>query len=128
MTDVFQMDGKVYDVDVVELRRDFAVEDTENSGKTMDGAMYREPLGTYYHYTMTVRAKPGNRTAMDDFWEAISQPVVSHVCTFPYGQRTLTQRMYVTSGEQALVRMSARGNLWGEASVSFTAIAPKVLP
>lgn len=125
---VFEMDGVAYDVDVVELSREFSVLDTDNSGRTLDGGMYREPIGTYYNYTMTVRPKAGAQGDMDAFWEAISQPVVSHVCTFPYNQQILTQRMYVTDGEQALTRLSEKGAAWGEASIRFTALSPKVVP
>lgn len=125
---VFEIDGVGYDVDVVELKREFSVLDTDNSGRTMDGSMYREPIGTYYNYTMTVRPKAGAQGDMDAFWEAISQPVVSHVCTFPYNQQTLTQRMYVTGGEQALSLLSEKGAAWGEASISFTALSPRVVP
>ena len=123
---VFEMDGIGYNVDVVELKREFNVAETENSGRTMDGAMYREPIGTYYHYTMTIRPKPGAQADMDAFWEAISQSVVSHDCTFPYNQRTLTQKMYVTGGEQALMLLSEKGATWGEAEIRFTALRPKV--
>lgn len=123
---VFMMDGVGYNVDVAELKREFSVQDTDNSGRTMDGAMYREPIGTYYNYTMTIRPKPGAQADMDAFWEAISQPVVSHMCTFPYNQQTLTQKMYVTGGEQALTRLWEKGTAWGEASISFIALRPAV--
>ena len=123
---VFQMDGIGYNVEVMELKREFEVAETENSGRTMDGAMYREPIGTYYHYTMTIRPKPGAQADMDAFWEAISQSVASHDCTFPYNQRTLTQKMYVTGGEQALTLLSEKGAAWGEAEIRFIALRPKV--
>lgn len=125
---LFKIDGVGYNVNVTKLVRKFSVLDSEKSGRTMDGAMYRDPIGTFYNYEMTVSPDPGDPAALDAFWEAISKPVVSHVCVFPYNQKTLTQRMYVTSGEQALALISDSVSLWGDISISFIAMKPKVTP
>lgn len=124
----FLMDGESYNVHVTKLTRKFSVLDTNKSGRTQDGEMYRDPIGTFYNYTMTVCAKDNDMEALDAFWEAISQPVNSHVCVFPYGQDTLTQRMYVTSGEQDIRLMREDKNRWGEISINFIAMGPKVVP
>lgn len=125
---VFTMDGVAYNVSVTALTRKFSVMDTDKSGRTQDGAMYRDVVGTFYNYTMTVEQQGSDAGALEAFWEAISSPKASHVCVFPYGQKTLTQRMYVTGGEQALQRMDDRGNHWGELAVSFIAMEPEVIP
>ena len=124
---VFTMDGVRYDVNVTELKRSFSVVDTEQAGRTQDGKMYREPIGTFYNYTMTVSRKGANDEALDAFWEAISQPVESHICSFPYGQKLLTQRMYVTSGQQGIQLISRSGNHWGDITIDFVAMEPKVM-
>ena len=90
--------------------------------------MYRDVIGTFYNYAMTIQAYNGDTAALDAFWEAVSQPAVSHVCVFPYGQQTLTQRMYITSGEQDIRLMTGQKNYWGELSVNFIAMSPKVVP
>lgn len=123
---VFRINGVSFQVDVVQLKREFSVPQTNNSGKTMDGTIYREPVGTYYNYTMTVRPRPGKQADMDAFWEQISQPAVSHTCTFPYNQQTLSQEMYVTGGEQALERMGEKDVTWGEVTLRFMAMRPTV--
>ena len=125
---VFLLDGVAYNVHVTKLTRKFSVMDTEKSGRTMDGEMYRDPIGTFFNYTMTVSPNGSDPKAMDDFWEAICQPVASHVCVFPYGQKTLTQRMYVTSGEQDLTLIRPGANHRGELSINFIAMGPKVTP
>lgn len=123
---LFTIDGVGYNVHVTKLVRKFSVMDTENSGRTMDGQMYREPIGTFYNYSMTVSADSADPAAMDAFWEAISQPVASHVCVFPYGQKTMTQKMYVTGGEQDLTLKTDRAAMWGEITIEFVAMGPKV--
>lgn len=124
----FLLDGVAYNVHVTQLSRSFSILEGDNSGRTQDGGLFRDVVGTYYNYSMTVEPRDGDNAAMDAFWEAISQPEVSHVCVFPYGQSTLTQRMYVTGGEQNLRRLTPKANHWGELSIAFTALSPKVTP
>ena len=125
---VFLLDGEPYNVSVTKLTRKFSVLDSEKTGRVQSGAMYRDPIGTFYNYTMTVAPKSGDVEAMDAFWEAVSRPDKSHECVFPYGQDTLTQRMYVTSGEQDLNLISNGRNNWGEITLNFIAMKPKVVP
>ena len=125
--DLFMIDGVGYRVHVLKLTRKFSVLDTERAGRTMDGQMYREPIGTFYNYSMTL-APLGDHQDLEKLWEVISQPKKSFLCRFPYGQKTLTQRMYITGGEQDLLRAGKSGNFWGEISVNFIAMGPKVVP
>lgn len=127
-TNVFTMDGIAYNVDVAALTRKFSVMDTEQSGRTQNGEMYRDVIGTFFNYTMTVRERDGDAAALEAFWEAVSDPAVSHVCVFPYGQTTLTQRMYVTGGEQNLMLVSNGKNHWDEVTLNFIAMGPRVMP
>lgn len=124
----FLMDGIAYKVRVSKMTRKFSIQDTEKSGRVQAGDMYRDIVGTFYNYSMTVEPKDGDVEAYDDFWEAISQPVESHACEFPYNQSTLTQEMYITSGEQDIVRKTPTMTEWGEISLSYIAMAPKVTP
>lgn len=124
----FLMDGIAYNVRVSKMTRKFSIQDTDKTGRTQDGEMYRDIVGTFYNYSMTVEQKDGDAESFDSFWEAISQPVESHVCVFPYNQSSLTQRMYITSGEQDLVSRTPTKNEWGEISISYVAMGPKVVP
>lgn len=124
----FLLDGVAYNVNVTSLTRKFAVMESGSSGTTQDGSVYRDIIGTFYHYAMTVEPRDGDEAAMEAFWEAVSRPETSHVCEFPYGQKTLIQRMYVTSGEQGLRLLTPGKTHWGELSLEFTAAAPGVTP
>ena len=125
---VFLLDGEPYNVHVTKLTRRFSVLDSDKSGRVQSGSMYRDPIGTYYNYSMTVAAKDGDEEALEAFWETISRPDKSHACVFPYGQETLSQQMYVTSGEQDLKLLTRDAVHWGEISVNFIAMKPKVVP
>ena len=123
----FIIDGVSYNVQVMSLTRSFEVKDAIRASETQGGSIYRNPVGTYYSYSMTVREKDGDRESFDAFWEAISRPVASHVCVFPYNQTMLTQRMYITSGSQPIGRLYEGGAQWQDITVQFIAQAPKVL-
>lgn len=124
----FILDGVTYNVFVTALKRSFSVLDTDQTGRTQDGEMYRDIVGTYYNYEMTVQANGSDVAALDRLWEALSQPVVSHVCVFPYNQTTLTQRMYVTSGSQEVRQLTKNKTYWNGITFSFVAMSPKVVP
>lgn len=124
----FLLDGKEYNVDVVALIRKFSVLDTDLSGRTQDGEMYRDIIGTFYNYTMTVQQRGDDAASLDAFWDEVSKPVASHTCVFPYNQTTLSQKMYVTSGEQEIRRKSAKKTDWKELTINFIATKPKVTP
>ena len=123
----FLIDGKSYNVQVMSLTRSFAVKDAIRASETQGGGIYRNPVGTYYNYSMTVREKNGDRASFDAFWDEISKPVPSHVCVFPYNQTMMTQRMYVTSGSQPIGQLYGDGAKWNDITVQFIAQAPKVL-
>lgn len=124
----FLMDGVAYNVRVSKLTRYFSVQDTDKTGRTQDGEMYRDIVGTFYNYSMEVAQMDNDRESFDSFWEAISRPVESHVCEFPYNQTVMTQRMYITSGEQDLISKTDNRSLWGAISLNYIAMSPKVVP
>lgn len=120
------LDGVTYStLHVVGLTRNFAVLDTELSGRNTAGAMSRDIVGTYYNYTMEIEADPGARADYDSFYWVISAPVESHTLTVPFGQTTLTFRAYITQGQDNLALMEPAANRWTNLQVSFIAMAPQ---
>ena len=67
MTQVFMVDGIAYNVDVLSLIRKFSVMDTDKSGRTQDGQMYRDVVGTFYNYTITVGVRGNDVQALEAF-------------------------------------------------------------
>lgn len=127
MESIFLLDGTAYNVEVEELERNFAVTDTEQSGRTADYAMHRDIIGTFYNYTLKISPTLGDTASYDAFYEAISNPnMESHEMTFPYGQETLTFQAYVSQGKDKLQRRNGR-NFWGldGLSLTFTAMEPQ---
>ena len=125
---IFTLDGRTYNVRVTALQRKFSVQDFRQPGRTMDGKLHRDVLGTYYHYSMTVAPLEGYESEMDTLWQAVSQPVESHLCLFPYSQQALQQQMYITGGSQELTVIRQGVRRWGSLTLEFTATEPEVLP
>lgn len=122
------IDGQAYNVQIAELKRKFAVTDTDNSGRTADYAMHRDIIGTFYNYSLKVLPVIGDTESYNRFYEAISSPSrASHQVVFPYGNDTLTFQAYITQGEDGLMVRNGK-NYWGLGeglSLSFIAMEPQ---
>ena len=91
--------------------------------------MYRDIIGTFYNYTLTVDPDKSNRADYDTFYDIISAPVESHTMSFPYGQKTLEFEAYVTNGKDKLKKEKNKDgidiNKWGGLSIDFIAMEPQ---
>lgn len=125
---IMLLDGKAYDVDILELKRKFVVMDTKNSGRVADYSMHRDIIGTFYNYTLKIAPLRGNMASYNSFYEAISDPAyASHSLQLPFGEKTLTFQAYVTQGEDGLKIRNGR-KFWGAGdglSVNFIAMEPQ---
>ena len=129
MTSVLSLDGKAYpNLHVVSLKRSFSVLDGDNAGRVMTGAMKRDIIGTYYNYSMEIDPVSSDLAEYDEFYEAISAPVDSHVLTVPYAQTTVTFDAYVANGEDELVSKNDDRSNWQNLSVNFVAMKPERTP
>lgn len=123
------MDGKEYaNIHVTSLQRSFQVLDGENAGRVMTGEMDRDVIGTFYNFACEIDASRANREEYDEFWEAISAPVDSHVLSLPYAQGVMEFNAYVTNGADNLLTMFEDSNEWGELSFNFIAMEPQRRP
>lgn len=126
---VFTIDGVEYpNIHVSSLKRSFSVLDGSNAGRTMDGAMQRDIIGTYYNYSMEIDPYNSDPSEYDRLYEVLSAPQDSHVIVVPYAQETFTFQAYVTNGEDELFHASGGLNAWDKLSVNFIAMTPQRRP
>lgn len=126
---VLTVDGVEYrSIHVVRLKRSFAVMDGENAGRTMDAAMQRDVLGTFYNYSLEIDPVECSPEEYDALYEALSAPVDSHTVTFPYGRDVLTFEAYVSNGEDELFDASSGVNRWDNLTINFIAMSPQRRP
>lgn len=126
---VFSVDGVFYDVRIPEggIKRSFSVADTDKSGRVVSGRMFRDIIGTFYNYSITIDTNKLSIQDYDTLYEKLSAPVNSHIISIPYGQQMLTFEAYVTEGEDTLQTIK-NGNLWTGLSFNFIAMQPKRRP
>lgn len=128
---VFSVDGVEYPGVFVKspIHRSFNVLDGENAGRTMDGRMQRDIIGTYYTYRLEFDASLSDPEEYDALFEALSAPMDSHIISVPYGQGSLTFEAYVANGEDDLSRIYRNeSKKWDNLTVNFVAMEPQRRP
>lgn len=108
----FEMNGYLYDVDLVSFQRLFENTLTDNAGTTLDGIFHWDARGREV-YLATFRAKPNKEKHMADLWYALRKNRI-HYCEFPDG----TMDAYVQSCRQVL-DSTRNGCYWGTLEVRF---------
>ncbi len=123
---MFKVDGTEYGGIVTALQRSFEVADGENAGRTLDGVMHRDLIGTYYNYSITINTDKLSQSEYNALYQTISAPVESHTIVVPFGNESLTFKAYVTNGTDDLLRQYSETNrYWGNLSFNFIAMEPQ---
>ena len=128
---MLKIDGVEYDVDVYcdELEESFEKMSGEDSGRTQDGKMWIDMIGTFYNYTLHISRKPGSTLdAYDALFSVLSAPVGFNTIEVPHNQGTLSFEAYITSGSRKLLRQIDGKNYWGDLSIHFIAREPQRRP
>lgn len=122
------IDGIEFSAIVTSLKRSFEVSDSDSTGRTKDWVMHRDPVGTFYNFTIGIDCR--DMTTYTKIYQTISSPMASHVFEFPYNQETITFEGYVTKGEDTLkviknLKNGTQVNLWNELSFNCIAMEPQ---
>ena len=126
---VFTVDGVEYrNIHVLSIKRSFAVLDGDNVGRTMDGAMRRDIIGTYYNYSLEIDPEGSRPDEYDSLYEVLSSPEDSHEVSFPYGRGVISFQAYVANGEDELFDMFNGENRWNNLTINFIAMSPQRRP
>ena len=126
---VFTIDGVEYkNIHVVSVKRSFSVLDGENAGRTMDGAMQRDIIGTYYNYSLEIDPSESGPEEYDALYEVLSAPEDSHEVSFPYGRGILSFQAYISNGEDELLDLFGGVPRWNNLTINFIAMSPQRRP
>lgn len=125
LTSPFVIDGLTFPhVAIISIKRNFSVLDGSEAGRTASGDMIRDVIGTYYNYTVEFRGKEGYEEEYEQLFELLSKPVDSHMMELPFGNKTIKQKMYCTSGGDDLKRFSLeKTNRFQTLSINFVAMS-----
>lgn len=124
------MDGKTYRVRIVfsSIEEAATLKDGPNAGDMLSGRRERDLMGTYYDHTLSVEPDPRYPQDYDQFFDAITAPVPSHLITMPHGQGTVTYEAMVSSARHTAAGTVAGVRRWKGLQVSFEGIRPARLP
>lgn len=130
---VLKINGKVYDVLITGLSRSFAINQSENSGKTLsNGArIVLDPLGTEIGYIVTVHRKRGYEKEYDNLWDFVIQPRYNGVpVEVVYNQTTISFDAYFTTGSQSLKKFDDKTNkvYWDSFDIEIMPMEAQVKP
>lgn len=128
MQALFSIDGTAFAVGVESLNREAKVTDGDNTGTALSGARKRDLRGVYYNYSMQISADALTQAEYDALYEILSSAQESHSITVPYGQGSITFDAAVDSVSDELIMVNGASNVWGNLSISFTAMRPYRTP
>lgn len=130
--DYFKINGKKYDVSVIEIKESFNILYSSKTGRTMaTGArMTLDPLGTFFGHNVTVKRIPGKEKEYDEFYTKVSTPSYTGMkVEVAHKQKVLKYDAYISNGERTLERVASDGTLlWGEMTVNIVPMEAQVLP
>lgn len=114
---------------VPDFEENFEILSGKNSGRTQDGNMYIEPIGTYYNYQFTIIRRANCPLATwDEAFHRLSDPNNVHLITVYHDQGTWSFTAYISSGSRRLVSIEGSKKLWSAITCQFTAMEPQRRP
>lgn len=119
---MIKIDDTVFDVDYTEFKRNIRIEDKYRM-VTADGTTNREPLGTYYEYSLTLGNVPPE--IYDALIDKLTEPVPYHTIELMdahAGTRSF-EAIYDDISDELIVD-TPTGRIWDNIAIKFTMRRP----
>lgn len=133
----FKLDGKEWNVRVLEISESFNILYSENTGRTMaQGApMTLDPLGTFWGHKITVGRKKGEENEFDKLFNYTSVPRYDGMTVvLPHDQTTIQYTAYTSTGERKIKKIieevdgEIKEVIYDTYQINFVATEAQVLP
>lgn len=128
--DYVKIGGKVWNVSVLAIERNFNILDTDNAGRVIaSGEMVLDRIGTYYGHKVTFARGKASVSEYDELWEYLSKPRNTGIpVDIVYGQKTLQYEAYISSGNQQLKKIDAKNGVvyWNTFDCNFVPMKAQV--
>lgn len=131
--DICEINGKTYDVLIIELLESFEILYSENTGRStgVGSPMVLDPLGSFFSHKVTFKRKKENTEDYDSLFDLFSTPRYDGVnVRIVHNQDVLEYRAYVSKGERKLKRVDEQTGkvYWDEMQISFVPMEAQILP
>lgn len=130
---IVKINGRVYDVLVMDISRSFKIAQSSNAGETLAPGRREvlDPVGTYITYTVTFRRKKGRETEFDKLWDEVITPRYDGVpVEIVYNQTTIKYDAKFVSGSQPLKKIDPLTKVvyWEDLKLNIEPVQAQVLP
>lgn len=118
------VDGTYFDIPMVSLKRsaDFLDKAAE---RTEDGEAYRELIGVFYNFTLTVGSSDHfGDTDYDAFWDKMTEPVEFHEISLPTNGGSYRFTAYISSVSDEYQKILTNDVVFKGFTCRFTAKRP----
>lgn len=131
----FKINGREFNVKVIEIEENFNILYSENTGRVaaVGAALVLDPYGTFYGHTVTVGAKKGHEEELNELFNYISQPrFTGMTVSLPHGNGVITYNAYVSNGRRKIkkIREDVLGNIeytdYETFSINFISMSAQV--
>lgn len=131
--DVFKLNGKAYNVNVLELTESFSILYSDNTTRALaPGApLSLDPLGTFISHSITVSRKNGYENEYDALYEFLLVPRYKGInVKAVHGQESIEYKAYVSQGERGLKRIDEKSGkvYWDKLKINIIPMKAQVLP
>jgi hypothetical protein len=129
--DFVKIDGRVFDVIVIEIEEDYNILYGEDTGRTIGvGArMFLSPLGTFYGHKVTFARKSGHEKEYDSLFDTVSKPRSEGLpVEIVHGQTTIEYEAYCSNGSRKVKRIRGDVVEWDRMQVNFIPMEAQVEP
>jgi len=128
MQNLVGIDGTYYDLAITSLKPTANITDGDNAGRSTNGIMIRDILGTYLSYVIEFEMKQYDLTEFSALVRKLRQPVKYVSMTVPDLDTDITFDAYITKVEYEYKGIIGGVRRWSGLKVTFTPMAPNIEP
>lgn len=119
----FTVDGQEWPIEA-RFERLADLQESDISGRLLDGSLFRDVLGTFYRWQVTLTV-PFDKTAeYAQLYEILTEPVDGHTFVLPYNSTTLTVTAAVKELRDLRYPTADGGSYWAGCTFAIEANHP----
>jgi hypothetical protein len=123
------LDTVTYNLPLKTVNRKAEILFKDGAGRTADGVLHAEAIGTFMNYDCEVGMSKNNSVDYAAFWLAITEPTAEHEITLPDESGTLTFDCYFANIKDTVMKWNEGGtNYFKNLSFSVIATSPARVP